>query len=230
MRARIPSCLDNLAGARERPAAAVGRIRSPFSLRNQAARCVWAIVYHALFRMSPRPLHAWRRLLLRCFGATVGRGAHVYGSTRIWAPWNVQMGVHSVLGCNVDCYCVAPIRIGDHAVISQYSFLCTASHDISHPQFVLTTGPIVIGSHAWIAADAFIGPGVTIGDGAVVGARSSVFKDVPPWTVVAGSPARCLKKREVRPVGDDVDKGNRLGVVTATQSLLGAEMRRLPRG
>ena len=203
------SDLKSPVSARGKPAASASRIRSPFVLKNQAMRCAWAIVYHTLFRLSPSPLHVWRRFLLRCFGARVGSGSHVYGSTRIWAPWNLQMGARSVLGPNIDCYCVAPVKIGDHAVISQYSFLCTASHDFSHPEFPLTTGPIVIGNHVWVAADAFIGPGVTIGDGAVVGARSSVFRDVPPWTVVAGSPARYLKNREIRPVADNTDGRDR---------------------
>ncbi len=179
----------------------LSEIRSPFPLANKLARGVWAVVYHTLFRWSPSPLHAWRRFLLRCFGAQVGRGSHVYGSTRIWAPWNLRMGARAVLAPRVDCYCVAPIKIGDGAVISQYSFLCTASHDISHPEFVLTTGPIVIGDRAWIAADAFVGPGVTVGEGAVVGARSSVFAHVEPWTVVAGCPAKYLKTRTIRPAG-----------------------------
>jgi len=173
------------------------QFHSPFSLKNQLARWAWVLVYHTLFRPTPRPFHAWRRLLLRCFGAKVARTAHVYGNVRIWAPWNLQIGKYSVLGASVDCYCVAPVKIGDYAVISQYSFLCTASHDLSHPQFALTTSSIVIGSQVWVAADAFIGPGVTIGNGAVVGARSSVFRDVEPWTVVVGSPARYLKKRVI---------------------------------
>jgi putative colanic acid biosynthesis acetyltransferase WcaF len=223
-------------GEQGRPLGVLLKIRSPFSLRNRLMRCAWTFVHHVLFRLSPHPLHAWRRFLLRCFGATVGATAHVYASAKIWAPWNLQMGEHTVLGPHVDCYCVAPIKIGDHTVISQYSFLCTASHDISHPQFVLTTDAIVIGSQVWIAADAFVGPGVTIGDGAVVGARSSVFRDVASWTVVAGNPARYLKKREIRPFGDDADKRNhRLSgshsiAAILAQACLGQRMRRSPRG
>jgi len=98
----------------------------------------------------------------------------------------------------VDCYSVAPIRIGAHAVVSQYSYLCSASHDYELPDFPLVTGPIVVAEGAWVAADAFVGMGVTIGAGAVVGARASVFKDVEPWTVVGGNPARFIKKRVMR--------------------------------
>lgn len=180
-------------------------IRSPFSLRSQLKRCVWAVVYHTMFRTSLRPFHGWRRILLRCFGARIASTACVYQSAKIWAPWNLRVGEHSVIGANVDCYCVAPVEIGNHTVISQYSFLCTASHDIRDPSFALTTGPITIGSHSWVAADVFIAPGVSIGEGAVVGARSSVFRNVAPWTVVVGHPAKFLKHRRLIPKVDQAE-------------------------
>jgi putative colanic acid biosynthesis acetyltransferase WcaF len=107
---------------------------------------------------------------------------------------------HSCLSHFVDCYCVAPIKIGAHSTVSQYSYLCAATHDIERPDMPLVAAPITIGDGAWVAADVFVGPGVTIGDGAVVGARSSVFKDVPPWTVVVGTPAKVIKKRELKPL------------------------------
>jgi putative colanic acid biosynthesis acetyltransferase WcaF len=99
------------------------------------------------------------------------------------------MEAHSCLADDVDCYCVAPIRIGAHATVSQYSYLCAASHDYRDPSMPLIVSPIVIESYAWVAADVFVGPGVTVGEGAVVGARSTVIHDVAAWTVVAGSPA-----------------------------------------
>lgn len=103
----------------------------------------------------------------------------------------------ATLSDHVDCYCVAPVRIGAHATVSQYSYLCAASHDHEDANFTLYAQPIAIGAQAWIAADVFIGPGVTIGEGTVVGARSSVFKDLPPWKVCVGSPARPIKDRVV---------------------------------
>ncbi len=106
---------------------------------------------------------------------------------------------HSCIGAFVDCYCVDVIRIGRLATVSQYAFLCTASHDYRDIRLPLVTKPIVIGAHAWIAADVFVGPGVNVGEGAVVGARSSVFKDVEPWCVVAGNPISLIRKREIRP-------------------------------
>jgi putative colanic acid biosynthesis acetyltransferase WcaF len=170
---------------------------STHSRSNQAARLLWGAVWLLLFRPSPRLCYGWRRFLLRIFGARIGVEAHIYPSVRIWAPWNLELGDYSALGHAVDCYSVDRVQIGSHVGVSQYSYLCTASHDISDPRLGLTHAPIVIGEAAWVAADVFVGPGVRIGAGAVVGARSSVFKEVAPWTVVCGSPARFLKKREL---------------------------------
>jgi putative colanic acid biosynthesis acetyltransferase WcaF len=168
---------------------------SPHSLANRLARLLWSVVRLLLFRPSPKIAHGWRRFLLRLFGARIGHRASVHASARIWAPWNLEMGDFSCLSHNVDCYAVDRIRIGAKATVSQYSFLCAAGHDVDSPDMTLITAPIVIMEHAWIAADAFIGPGVTIGEGAVVGARATVFKNVPPWTIVGGNPARVIRER-----------------------------------
>jgi len=140
-------------------------------------------------------MHAWRCLLLRLFGAKVGRGVHPYPSARIWAPWNLEMGDHSCLGPYVDCYTMERITIGAHSTISQYSYLCTGSHDYLNIDMPLVAAPITIGERVWITADVFVGPGVTIGEGAVVLARSTVCKSVEPWVVVGGSPAKFIKAR-----------------------------------
>lgn len=173
---------------------------SSLSLRNRMARALWGAVWAILFRPSPRIFHGWRRSLLQLFGAKIGRGVRVYPSAQIWAPWHLEMGDFSCLGPWVDCYCVAPVRIEAHAVISQYSYLCSASHDYELPDLPLVSRSIVIGEGAWVAADVFVGMGVTVGAGAVVGARASVFKDVAPWTVVGGNPARFIKKRVLEDV------------------------------
>jgi len=182
------------------------RVR-PHSLANKLARALWTVVWLALYRPSPRLFHGWRRLLLRSFGARIGRGVHPYPSSRIWAPWNLEMSDHSCLGEAVDCYCVAKISIGAHSTVSQYTFLCTASHDYTNAAMPLIAAPISIGTRVWIAADVFVAPGSMIGDGAVIGARSSVFESVPPWTVMGGNPAKPLKKREV--IEDDGDRSRR---------------------
>ena len=171
---------------------------NPHGLKNKILRASWGLVYALLFRPSPRLLFGWRNLLLRAFGAKIGRGVHVYSSVKFWAPWNLTLHDGAALAENVDCYCVAPISIGARATVSQYSFLCSAAHDITDPAGALTTAPITVEAGAWIFADVFIGPGVTIGEGAVVGARSSVYRDVAPWIVVGGNPARFIKKRELK--------------------------------
>lgn len=165
------------------------------SLTNKVARMLWQAVWLLLYRPTPRFFHSWRCLILRLFGAKLGKNVHPYPSARIWAPWNLEMGDHSCLSERVDCYCVAKIRVGAHSTVSQYSFLCTASHDYTEASMPLITAPIIIGEQVWITADVFVGPGVTIGDGAVVTARSSVFNDLPPWMVARGNPAVPIKTR-----------------------------------
>ncbi len=171
---------------------------SRFSIGNRALRVLWGVAWLLLFRPTPRPMYAWRNALLRLFGAKIGSGVHVMATVKIWAPWNLSMADHSAMGEHVDCYSVSPIELGAHSVVSQYSFLCTASHSYEVVGMRGFDAPIRIGAHAWIAADVFVAPGVTVGEGTVVGARSSVFSDMPPWVVAVGSPARPTKKREMR--------------------------------
>ena len=173
-------------------------VSSPHSSRNLIGRVAWGVVYRLLFRPSPRPLRGWRNFLLRLFGAKIDRTANIYPKAKIWAPWNLTMGRHSCLADDVDCYCVAAIDIGDHCVVSQYSYLCGATHDHTLPTMPLRPMPIVIGSQAWIAADVFVGPGVTIGEGTVVGARSTVVGDLPAWKICVGNPAKPIKDRVIR--------------------------------
>jgi putative colanic acid biosynthesis acetyltransferase WcaF len=172
---------------------------SRWSPGQKLARLAWGLCQRSLFRFSPTPLFGWRNLLLRAFGARLGRGVHVYPSARVWAPWNLEMGEHSCLGPWVDCYNVAPVRLGPHATVSQYSYLCGATHDHEHRGHRLLPGPISLGHGAWVAADVFVGPNVGIGEGAVVGARASVFSDIPAWTVAVGNPAKPVKRRKLRP-------------------------------
>lgn len=172
---------------------------SPHSFRNRAARALWGLVQATLYRWSPRPAHLWRVALLRLFGADVHWKARPYPRARIWFPRRLSMGPYATIADDVDVYCVDRITIGAHATVSQYSYLCGATHDHEHPRFPLVPAPISIGAQAWVAADVFIAPGVTVGQGAVIGARSSVFSDIPPWTVAVGTPARPVKPRIIRP-------------------------------
>lgn len=168
------------------------------STANKFARTIWHLVWLFLYRPTPRVFHPWRCFLLRMFGAKLGKSVHPYPSACIWAPWNLEMGDHACISEGVDCYCVDKITIGAHSTVSQYSFLCTASHDYTDRAMPLVTAPIIIGERTWITADVFVGPGVTIGDGAVVTARSSVFSDIPPWMVARGNPAVPVKRREYK--------------------------------
>jgi putative colanic acid biosynthesis acetyltransferase WcaF len=176
--------------------------RNQLGLANQFKRLAWSIARSLLYRPTPNFMHAWRRSLLRAFGGRISAGAHPYPRCRIWAPWNLTMGEHSCLANDVDCYCVAPIELGAHALVSQDACLCTATHDYESAEFTLVTSPIFISSRAWVAAGAFVGPGVTVGEGAVCGARSVVTRDVEPWTVAAGNPAKTLKRRRIRGAGE----------------------------
>lgn len=132
------------------------------------------------------------------FGAKVHPTAQVYSSARIYYPANLTMEAYSCLADGVECYNVAPVTVGAHSTISQGSLLCTASHDITDSHHRLVTAPIMIEDQVWIGARAYIGMGVVVRQGAVVGATASVYKTVEPWTVVGGNPARFIKKREIR--------------------------------
>lgn len=171
---------------------------SHFSLSLRMGRALWGLVWMILFRPSPFPFHGWRRMLLRLFGAKIGPGVHVYPSVLVWAPWNLTMAEGSSLGPWVDCYCVDKIELGEWALVSQRVFLCSATHDISSPTFELKTAPIFIGKKAWVAAEAFVGPGTTVGEGAVVAARACVVKNVKSWSVVGGNPAKVIGVRRIR--------------------------------
>lgn len=166
------------------------------SYKNIMARIAWNIAYMLLFRPFPSIIfEKWRNFILRIFGAKIGKHTSIRASAKIWAPWNLEIGENSCIDNRVNCYNPGKIKIGNKVVISAGAFICTPSHDISSPAFPMIPSTITIKDCAWIASEAFIGPKVTIGEYAVVGARACVFKDVEPWSVVGGNPAVFLKKR-----------------------------------
>lgn len=169
-----------------------------FPLSHRLRRLVWNVVWAALGSWTPPPFHAWRRLLVVLFGGKIARKARIYGGVRIWYPPNLEMADHACLAAGVDCYCMDKISLGAHALVSQRAFLCGGTHDISDPEFALVTRPIHIGAEAWVAAEAFVGPGVTVGEGAVLGAHGVAMRDLDPWTVYAGNPAKSVKARQLR--------------------------------
>lgn len=163
-----------------------------WSRREQFGRVLWAFV-SPFFRLSPRPLWVWRVFLLRVFGARVGDYVHIYPTVRIAIPWNLTLGDCCAVGDRAILYSLGPITIGDRTTVSQGAHLCAGSHDVHDPTRPLLTPPIRIESDAWVCADAFIGPSVTIGRGAIVGARAVVMRDIQPFTMVAGNPAVKIK-------------------------------------
>ncbi len=171
-------------------------LKSPtFSIYHKLIRVHWALVYVLLFRFSPKPCFAYRAWLLRCFGASIAKNTHIYPSVRVWFPKNLQMDSGATLGPDVNIYNQGDIVIGCNAIVSQGAHLCASSHDYNNPLHPLVLAPIHIEANVWICADAFIGPGITVAEGCVVGARAVVTKDTATWGVYGGNPAKKVNER-----------------------------------
>ena len=183
-----------LDAARHRPLAG----GASFALSNRVYRLVWGAAWLVLARWTPPPLWGWRRLVLRLFGAHVGAGARVHGAAAIWYPPHLTLGADVLIGPRVRLYNQGAIAIGARTVVSQGAHLCASTHDISDPNFQLQLRPITVGAGCWIAAEAFVGPGVTVGDGAVVAARAALFDDAASMGVYRGNPAVLVKERRLR--------------------------------
>lgn len=177
------------------PDVAANRRARKWTRREQAGRLLWGLA-QPLFRLSPRPLWAWRRVLLRLFGARVGAEVHVCPTVRVAIPWNLRLDDNAAVGDRAILYALGPIRIGRAATVSQGAHLCAGTHDHRDPALPLLKRPIAVEDGAWVCADAFVGPGVTVGALAVVGACAVVVRDVPRGAIVAGNPARIVKQRE----------------------------------
>lgn len=171
---------------------------SPWSFREKLARVAWMLIGRPMFRFSFHNWYAYRAWLLRRFGARVGRGTAIRPSVSIEIPWMLQVGDQAVIGDHAILYCLGPVQIGSRTIISQYAHLCAGTHDYSDRTFRLIRSPITIGSDVWIGADAFVGPKVSIGRLSVIGARSSVYKDMPEKTICAGNPAKPIRERTLK--------------------------------
>lgn len=176
------------------------RAARKYSRSEQMWRVAW-IFGCWLVRLSPRPCFAFRRAVLRLFGATVGAHVHVYPTTHLYLPWNVEIGDWSALGENVLVYSLGKVRIGSHVTVSYRSHLCAGTHDFSDPALPLIKPPISLEDGVWIGTEAFIGPGVTVQAGAIIGARAVVVKSVEPMLIVAGNPARVIGRRSAESRG-----------------------------
>jgi len=166
-----------------------------YSFVNRSRRLVWGFCYAVLYRTSPRPLHAWRSFLLRLFGAKMGPNCHFYPRAKVWAPWNLTCEEAACLGDGAEIYNPAPVHMGSHSIISQQAYICCATHDYNHPAFPLISFPSRLGAYSWVCARAVVMPGVNLGDGAVLGLASVATRDLEPWSVYAGVPARKVKMR-----------------------------------
>ncbi|MGC8625841.1 MAG: putative colanic acid biosynthesis acetyltransferase [Phycisphaerae bacterium] len=177
---------------------AAARNISPVPTSWKIRRLLWSIVQNTLYRYSFHTWSRWRVLLLRIFGAKVDRSCTIRRTSKVYYPWLLAMGDLACLGDDVVVYNLGLVTLGARCSLSQEAYICAGTHDYTSLAMPLVTAPITVGADAWICARAFVGPGVTVGDGAVVGACAVAMKDVPPWTVVAGNPARAVKKREMR--------------------------------
>jgi len=174
-------------------------VRPYFPFSDRFKRAVWNLAWLLLFRPSPRPFHAWRSLLLRAFGAKVGRSVRVYPRARIWAPWKLTLANQASVADGANLYNMGGVSLGERCVVSQGAHLCGGSHDIDSKNMPLIAAPIVVEAQAWICAEAFVGLGARIAEGCVIGARAVMMKSAPePWTVWVGNPAVPIRKR-VRP-------------------------------
>ena len=170
-------------------------LRPAFPLGNRLKRVVWNVCWLLLYRTSPRPVHGWRVMLLRAFGAKMGPNCHFYPASKIWAPWNLVCEDQVTAGDGAEIYNPAPIYFGSHAIVSQGAYVCGATHDFDDPAFPLLAYSASIGAYAWVCARAVVSPGVNIGEGAVLGLASVATRDLEPWGVYAGMPAIRLKER-----------------------------------
>ena len=166
-----------------------------FSRRDRLRRFLWNCCWALAYRYSPRPLHAWRSMLLGLFGAEMGPNCHFYPGSKIWAPWNLRCSDQVTVADGAEIYNPAPISFGSHAIISQGAYVCGASHDYNSPSFPLIAYRMSVGAYAWICARASVGPGVGVGDGAILALGSVASQDLEPWSVYAGCPAIKVKDR-----------------------------------
>ena len=175
--------------------------------RQRLASGAWLVVSRTLFRWSPPRCDGWRRWLLRWFGAQVASDARIDPSVVVRFPWNLRLGADTCIDHNVVLDCIGPIEIREGTRISQYTMLCSGTHEYERSDMRVRSHQITIGRDVWLAADVFVGPNVHVGDRTIVGARSGIFRDLPPDVVAVGSSAKPLKPREGEPNSTGSSRG-----------------------
>lgn len=176
--------------------------RPAFSFSNRSRRLAWNICWVLFYRISPRPFHFWRASLLRAFGAKLGEDCHFYPASKVWAPWNLVCSDHVAAADGVEIYNPSLIQIDSHVILSQEAYLCGATHDYNDQDFPLISYRMHIERYAWICARASVGPGVHVGEGAVLGLASVATRNLEPWTVYSGHPAEPVRKRNYTILSD----------------------------
>lgn len=172
------------------------RHMSPYSLQEKIWRMLWSITQATMFRFSFHTWNRWRIFLLQSYGADIDSSCVIRRTVKIECPWNLTIGKNSCLGDSAIVYCLGRVNIGDRVSVSQGVHICAGTHDYSHNDMPLLRPPITIENDVWLAADSFVGPNVTIREGAVLGARSVAMKNIDPWMIYSGNPAVLLKTRE----------------------------------
>lgn len=169
--------------------------QAAFPASNRLRRALWNLTWLLLYRISPRPLHSWRAMLLRLFGATLGPDCHFYPASKVWAPWNLICADHVAAADGVEIYNPSPMHFGSHCIVSQGAYLCGATHDYNDAAFPLLAYEMRFGAYSWICARASVLPGVNVGEGAVLGLGAVASRDLEPWTVYSGNPAVAVRER-----------------------------------
>lgn len=171
------------------------RAVSPYSTKEKVARLIWDTIGQRVFRCTFHTWYGLRASIINMFGAKVHPSARLRSTVKVEIPWNLTIGANSSVGDGTRLYCLGPVTIGEHVSISQHAHVCAGTHDFTRPDMPLIRPPITINDHVWIAADAFVGPGITVGEGAILGARGCAFKDLDAWTIYGSNPAKAISPR-----------------------------------
>lgn len=167
-----------------------------FSLMNRIKRQLWNTVWLFLFRPSPKLFHVWRIVLLKLFGAKIGKGCRIHSTAKIWAPWNLICADVVAIADEVIIYNPSLVTLGSHCIVSQQAYLCGAAHDYNDSSFPLISAPIKLEAYSWVCARATVQMGVTFSEGAILGLNGVATKNLEPWTVYGGIPAKKIKARK----------------------------------